>query len=172
MLIVHGTYHFRAKRVAFRSDFCIPCNSRRTSICVRTLDVIHVFWVPVLPIGFFRRWYCTTCGQRPELARTARRSIKVLAAVVVAILALFFWLAPIRNSDDRTEVIAIWSLRIGSAIGLVAAVRWIAVGSDDVVRREHLAQLQPSDALACPVCLVNLLPGSPWRCPNCGMVRL
>ena len=172
MLIIHGTYHLRARRLAFRNDFCIRCNSQRTSICVRTLDVLHVFWVPVLPIGFFRRWYCATCGHRPELPRTARRSIKVLTAIVVAALALFFWLSPIRNSDDRTEVLAMWGLRIASALGLIGAVRWIAVGSDDVVRREHLAQLQPNDSLACPVCSVNLLPDWPWRCPNCGMVRL
>jgi len=172
VLIIHGTYHLRARRVAFRNDFCIRCDAPRTAICVRTLDVLHVFWVPVLPIGIFRRWYCATCGRSPELPRTARRSIKILAAAVVIALALFFWLSPIRNRDDRTEVIAIWGMRIGSVIGLIGAVRWIAVGSDDVVRRERLATLQPSNAVECPVCLVYLLPDSQWRCPNCGMVRL
>jgi ribosomal protein S27AE len=172
VLIIHGTYHVRATRVAFRNDFCIQCNAERTAFCLRTLDVIHVFWLPVLPLGFFKRWYCGTCGQRPELPRTARRSIKVLALIVLSALVLLFWLAPIRNDNDRTEVVAIWGMRVASAVALAATARWIAGGSDDVVRREHLTALQPSNALHCPVCLVNLLPGSPWRCPNCGIARL
>jgi hypothetical protein len=172
VLLIHGTYHLRATRVAFRNDFCIPCNAERTAICVRTLDVVHVFWVPVAPIGFIRRWYCTACGQRPDLPRTARRSIKVLALIVVSAMALLLWSAPIRNGEGRGEVITFWGLRIASGVGVIAIARWIAVGSDDVLRRARLRSLQPSYALDCPVCHVNLLPGSPWRCPNCGMLRL
>jgi hypothetical protein len=96
----------------------------------------------------------------------------VLAAAVVTCLALFFWLVPIRDKNDQSEVFAIWSMRIASVVGLTGAVRWIAVGSDDVARRERLATLQPSEAVDCPFCLVHLIPGSPWRCPNCGIVRL
>ena len=171
MFIVLGTYRFRAARVAFRNDFCIQCQAERTAICVRTLDVVHVFWLPLLPVGVFKRWYCSTCGQRPELARTARRSIKVLALIVVSAMAALLWLAPIRNKEDRVDAV-IWGMRIGSGVGLIAIARWIAGGSDDVVRRERLAALQSSDALECPVCSVHLIPGSPWQCPSCGMVRL
>jgi hypothetical protein len=96
----------------------------------------------------------------------------VLAAVVVGGLALLLWLSPVRNNNDQSEVFAIWTMRIASVIGLFAAVRWIAAGSQDVVRRKRLATLQPSHAVECPFCLVDLIPGSPWRCPNCGIVRL
>jgi predicted RNA-binding Zn-ribbon protein involved in translation (DUF1610 family) len=79
-LIVHGTYHFRPTRVAFRNDYCIRCAALQVAIC--------------------------------------------------------------------------------------------AVGSDDVIRRERLASLQPSTALTCPDCGVNLIPGPTWKCPKCGMTRL
>jgi hypothetical protein len=96
----------------------------------------------------------------------------VLATIVVGLLALTFWLTPVRERDARSDVIAIWAFRLAASVGLVAAIRWVAAGSDDVVRRERLAALQPSAALECPVCSVYLIPGDPWRCPRCGMVRL
>jgi len=68
----------------------------------------------------------------------------VLLAIVLGILTFLFWLTPIRNLNDSTEVVAIWGFRAGMTIGFGAAVRWIAVGSDDTTRRERLALMQPS----------------------------
>ena len=51
MILIHGVYHWRPTPVAFRNDYCIPCRAERTSIQVRTIDVLHLFWVPLLPLG-------------------------------------------------------------------------------------------------------------------------
>jgi hypothetical protein len=170
-VIIHGTYQFRPRRVAFRNDFCIQCNTPRTAICVRTLDVIHVYWIPVLPLGFFRRWYCATCGARPNEARTARRSIKVLAMLTAAIMAALLWMAPFDGREPPADLVALWAFRIGFTVAVIGTIYWIAVGSDDVVRRRRVAGLPPNDALDCPICAVRLVPGDVWRCPLCGIVR-
>ena len=56
MLLVNGLYHFRPTRVAFRNDFCMSCHLPRRSVQIRTFDVWHLFRIPILPLGFPRRY--------------------------------------------------------------------------------------------------------------------
>src|ERR1039458_1806615 len=53
MRIVRGAYHFRTKPVAFRDDYCLSCGAPRRSIAVRSVDVGHIFWIPILPVLFW-----------------------------------------------------------------------------------------------------------------------
>jgi hypothetical protein len=166
-MLIEGVYHWRAKPVAFRNDYCISCRGERLAIQVRTIDVFHVFWIPVLPLGVYRRWWCTECGSRPDLSRTARRSIKVLAAVVATLMAPAFWLAPVPPEDEAT----FWFLRAGFALLSIAAWWWVARGSDDVERRQHLARIAPNQATECPFCKIALRHEEPPSCIRCGIVR-
>jgi hypothetical protein len=59
MILVHGFYRFKPKRVAFRNDFCLACAKAVRAFQVRTFDVLHVFWIPLLPV-----WHRPKCGIR------------------------------------------------------------------------------------------------------------
>jgi len=67
LFIVYGVYRWKAKRVAFRNDYCLVCGEARRAVQVRTFDVGHIFWIPILPAGFWKRWVCTVCGQDPHV---------------------------------------------------------------------------------------------------------
>ena len=170
MLLHYGIYHFAARRTAFRNDFCVRCDAERLAIQTSTLDVLHVYWVPVVPFGRIGRWHCLQCEHPVDRVRTSRRSIKVAFAIVLAIVAVLFWLEPV-DANDTSRVTLMWTIRVVVTLALMATLRWIAVGSDDVVRRERLETTGPCRLVTCPLCEVNLIPGSPWRCPQCDMVR-
>ena len=170
MHVHYGIYHFAAKRTAFRNDFCVRCDAERLAIHTTTLDVLHVYWVPLVPIGRIGRWHCLNCGHPVDRVRTSRRSIKVLLAIVLAIVALMLWLEA-AEAGDTSRVMSLWTIRLVVTLALLATIRWIAIGSDDVVRRAHLETIGPCRLVTCPACSVNLRPGSSWRCPQCDMVR-
>jgi hypothetical protein len=169
-MLIEGVYHWRPKPVAFRNDYCIPCATERVAIQVRTIDVWHVFWIPLVPLGAYRRWWCLECGRRPDLSRTARRSIKILLAVVLAGLASLTWFAPARASD-KDALITVWAMRLVFSSLLLATVWWAARGSDDVERRKRLPH-QPSEATECPLCKVSLQLTDPPKCVKCGIIRV
>jgi len=52
MLIINGIYRFRPKHVAFPNDYCLSCSQPRRSVQIRTFDTLHIFWIPILPLGF------------------------------------------------------------------------------------------------------------------------
>jgi hypothetical protein len=169
-MLIHGVYHWRPKPVAFRNDYCIPCGAERVVIQVRTIDVWHTFWIPLVPLGAYRRWWCSECGRRPDLSRTARRSIKVLLAVVLAGLAGLMWFVPASSSDSGDTIVA-WSMRLLFSSSFLAVLWWIAQGSDDVERRKRLPHIQPSQATECPLCKLSLQLTEPARCIKCGVIR-
>src|SRR5437879_4143615 len=76
MLIIRGAYHFRPTRVAFRNDYCLSCQAPRRAIAVRSFDVGHFFWVPILPVGYWRHWKCSECRRKPHSNLKLRRRLK------------------------------------------------------------------------------------------------
>jgi hypothetical protein len=171
MVLVHGTYRFRPKRVAFRNDYCMKCKAERIAVCVRTIDVLHIFWIPLVPLGARRRWYCIECGQPPDALKTVRQGIKLFAALSLALIALAYWVRPIDHPLNRGRTMEVWSIRVASLIGLAAILAWKPALSENAERVEHLARLASSQLPDCPVCHIPLHPGEPWKCPRCGMAR-
>src|SRR5262249_52837112 len=76
MLAVHGTYRFGEKRTAFRNDFCANCRLPCRAIQLRTFDVHHIFWLPLIPLGFKKRWFCTRCHRQSDVYAGTRRPFK------------------------------------------------------------------------------------------------
>ena len=53
MIIIHGVYRFAPKRRAFRNDFCLTCKAN---------------WIPLLPLGVWKKRVCSVCGRDPHVA--------------------------------------------------------------------------------------------------------
>jgi ribosomal protein S27AE len=169
MIIWHGLYSFRRKLVAFRNDFCLRCGVPRLAYRHRTFDVIHILFVPLLPLGFWKRWYCGTCGRNPHAAGRTRLPYKIAAAVVLGAITVVLFLEP----TGSHHVGAMWFIRGFYGIPFLLTCIWIARSKPDPHLAELLLAVQPSSTTSCPLCGVGLAPGQDaWRCPRCGMERL
>jgi hypothetical protein len=170
VLIIHGIYSWGRRRVAYRNDYCLTCDALRIAFQHRTVDVLHVFWIPVLPLGVWWRWHCALCGQDPHAHVRTRRGYKWAGAAVLLLMALSGWaVSPDEKPDDA---IFIWVMRLG---GLAAAgwAAWAAANSPpDRQLKDMLRAVQPILDAECPVCGDTLLPIEPaWTCRRCGLAR-
>ena len=173
MLVIHGIYRWRPKPIAFRNDYCIRCAAERVAIQIRTIDVWHMFFVPLLPLGAYKRWQCVKCGYPPSLPRATgvRRPIKIFVLLATLAIAATVWLTP-SETTSRGDLLGQWIARFIFLIPPVLVVRWLKRESVDIERRERLKSIPPSDATICPLCQVPLLLMEPARCHKCGVVRL
>ena len=162
---ITGTYHWLPKKVAFRNDFCRVCGDKRISFAVRTFDVFHLFFIPILPLGLWRRWYCTVCGNRPHWAPKVTRSVKIgymLLAVFLGAQAWFLF------DPAETDSDFLWTLRIGSPIVFLwALLAFIRRPVDDPFKEKLLA-VPPYADQTCPLCGGVLAMGVPMACSGCG----
>ncbi len=79
MLVFYGSYRWAPKLVAFRNDWCTQCQQQRLVVGRRTIDFGHLFWIPILPLGRWTRWYCGNCKSDPSQGAETRRPFRILA---------------------------------------------------------------------------------------------
>ena len=168
MLLIHGIYRFRPKRMAFRNDYCLSCGQARRSVQIRTFDAWHLFWIPLLPLGFYKRWFCTTCNRRPHVHPGTRRGFKWAGLAVLFIFGAAFWAMPL-----TPDILVFgWVFRIAAPLGFLLTLIHLLRAPKDPSLKEKLASIPPASDTACPFCgAALLLLSSQCSCPTCGVVR-
>lgn len=169
MMIVRGAYHFWPKRVAFRNDYCVVCDAPRRAVAVRTFDVGHVFWVPILPVGFWRHWTCSVCGRKPHTRSKLRNRLLFAGLYLLIAMSVGFWAVP----ADPSFELGTWVCRIAAPVGALVLLVYLLRGLKQPSLRKKLAAIPPAADTVCPFCAVPLAMGTGdrWSCPNCGAVR-
>jgi hypothetical protein len=170
MLLIHGVYHFRPSRVGFRNDYCLSCEAPRLAVQVRTLDVVHVYWIPFLPLGFWKHWACSVCGKDPHRRVRTARPMKWIGATILLLLAVTFWALPPETAGD--DEAWMWGFRIGAPVALLLTLVHLARTRAEPGLKERLAQVAPATTTTCPFCSSQLFDMPDWHCPRCGVRRL
>jgi hypothetical protein len=168
MLIVYGRYRFKPRRVAFRNDFCLRCNQPRRSVEFKTFDALHIFWIPLIPLGYRTRWICATCGNPPRESNRTRRPFKWAGLTVLLVLGIGAWLAPM----DQDISVMLWFFRIAAPLGAVLTLIHLLRTRGAPSPKAQIASVAPTTVTACPFCGVDLLlVSSQASCPKCGVLR-
>ena len=169
MLIIYGRYGFVPKVVGYKNDYCLFCKAEGLSVHVRTIDVLHIFWVPLLPIGMWKRWQCRKCSRDPHVSPTTRRSYKIAGAFLLAFITLAFWSVPIKGD---MEPATIWAFRIGAPVALGFTIWSITKHKAEPGLAARLRALRPLGTAVCALCGAPLVRGNEWRCSRCLAVQV
>jgi hypothetical protein len=169
VLLVYGIYNFRPKRVAFRNDYCLFCARPRRAVQMRTFDVVHLFWIPLIPLGFRRRWRCTACRRSPHVPRGTRPAVAWAFLAVLVILGVAVWMIPWAPHERIFE----WLMRVAMPVFAIFTLVHILRVPRGPSLKEKLAVISPAVDTVCPFCGSALLVlSSRGSCPVCGVVRV
>lgn len=105
MLVMHGTYSLARKLVAYRNDYCLQCDAPRLAFQHRTFDVLHAFFLPVLPLGLWKRWQCAVCGRNPHESGRTRKSLKWAGTAILGLMSLSMWVVSTQEKPEDAVVI-------------------------------------------------------------------
>lgn len=138
--------------MAFRRDHCRSCGTNIVAERIRTLVLLTLFWIPLCPIGFRRRWLCRQCEKPPHRPPRTRRRTKILVILLcmVGVMSAFL-VAPEREQPEMVLWVALFY-----GAGLLAASVWLLAHRHFPPRSHGLALLAEAD-----------LPPLRW-CPFCG----
>ena len=167
MLVVYGVYHWWPKRIAFRNDYCLRCCQESRAERIRTFDVGHVFWIPLLPCGFWKHWYCAKCRHDPHEFPGIRRIFRWIGLAILILLAAASWAMPV----EADFVAGSWIFQIGAPIAAILTLVHLLRTPADVSLKERLAGILPASDATCPFCGVQLIVGERCFCPRCAVVR-
>jgi hypothetical protein len=169
MFIVHGAYHFWPKPVAFRDDYCLTCQAPHRAIAVRTFDVGHIFWIPILPVGFWKHWKCAACGRDPHVNPKTRRSFLWAGFLCLIAVSVILWEIP----SEGDFGIGGWVLRLAAPAAATLLLNYLLRAPTERSLPERLAAVPAAADMACPFCSTPLVAGTGtrWSCPACNAVR-
>jgi hypothetical protein len=167
-MIVLGIKRFGPQVVAFRNDFCLTCNGPRMSVLVRSFEAMHLYWIPIVPLFWRKRWTCSECGADPH-ARVASGSLTLVAfALLLLVLGAAAWSMPVDPADPALS----WGMRVLPPLGALGVVGWLVVRPRPAELKEALRVVQASTLEACIDCERSLLFSPVPHCPHCGIQRL
>jgi len=169
MVIIYGVYRWKPKRGAFRNDYCLRCNAPRRAVQIRTFRVGHIFWIPLIPAGFWKDWSCTVCGRDPHKIGKTRRGFRWVGLFILLLFTALFWVMPF----DLEIGTMTWIIRVAAPVGAVLTLTHLLRTSPEPSLASRLAMIPPASDTACPFCGTQLLIlASQCSCPTCGVVRI
>ena len=167
MLLLHGIYRFSEKRVGFRHSNCVHCEDARLTEQFRTFNFWHVFFVPVLPLGFVKNWRCATCGKNPNPVRE-RPAVLIAGAVVLGFAGASMFVGGFFMPRDQLTA-------IGIGLGMLffsALCVWVLKRQLRTDRILAAARVVPIENDNCPYCPGKIRAETFSECNGCGARRV
>ena len=101
MLLIHGVYKFLPRLVAYKECRCNHCEEVIHAEQRTAWYVLHLYWIPLLPLGRYSFWRCAECDHDPS--ERVRESVTLLVLGVICFsiffLALLFPFIPDRDPE-------------------------------------------------------------------------
>ena len=167
MPIFFGWYRFAPKLVAFRNDWCTQCHGEHLTFGRRTIDFGHFFWIPILPLGVWTRWYCSNCNMDPAESAETKRPVRILTWLLVAPIAVIAAIPVYKN--DPTVQGGFTLFVLVAAAGAFLFVSWWAFKSLGDTHDTRRARVQPYASDECPLCSGTIMTSMPKKeCSSCG----
>ncbi len=164
MFIVHGTYRVAPRFVAYRNDWCNHCDKPVLAQQWRSFYVGHLYWIPLVPLGFYKIWRCQICARNPrERLRTSMGFI-VAGLLVCAVIFVITFLVPYSANDAAL----VWGIRFAAVVLVVVFARWLNSRWKESPPDRIVQPLTNDRCLFCDGMMTDY---PQWHCVECGLIR-
>lgn len=166
MLLIHGIYRFCRRRIGCRRDYCNACEQEHLAEQWQSFNVLHLYWVPVLPLGLWDRWECAQCHRDPRGRYHTASWVMYLALALCGLLLLCSFLANVQGLNAKDQL-SLWAGR-GIVLGIFLIILWsMRRRRPGLSPEERRRQVVPLPADHCVYCEGPLKTGPRPYCPRC-----
>ncbi|MEZ6002900.1 MAG: hypothetical protein R3F17_04695 [Planctomycetota bacterium] len=168
-MLIHGIHRFGGKYLAFRMDYCLTCKGLRWAFLIRSFRWFHIYWIPLIPLGYDKSWQCVICANDPQAPTKTRLIFKLLAVLALSVLSLA---AIVSSKSESMSANEDQALRLGIWVSLLAAVVWTIRHKPELNRKQTRALAPITPVEYCPGCEGSMIRGQPDYCQSCGLQHL
>jgi hypothetical protein len=172
LIILHGVYSLGKKIVAYRNGFCLTCAVPRRIYGLRAFRFFHLFYVPLIPLGFGRIWRCSVCHFDPRENAAVEVGWAWFGSVLFGIMSVTGWFDA--QPDPRKVwgiLLSIWLIflfLLWRAVFITRRYRSVAM----LNRGDKQSFIKMANENICPFCGTMLMVGDHPICPQCGVERV
>ena len=162
---MEGVHSYKSRIVAYRNDFCVSCDAPRRTYQVRSFKAYQFYYIPVIPLGFWREWQCSECGRDPHAYPGFPRRVWWVAVLLAGIFAIT---GVIASFEKRDSIAIAWLMRFAFPAVFFTALWFALRNKPDWALREKLKDVSPDQDTACALCSGALIMDHGWHCSECG----
>jgi len=168
-MVIFGMYKFAPTLVAYRADYCLTCKEFTVSEHIRSFYVGYLYWIPLLPLGFWKQWFCAECSYQPHVRTETGRGMLILGGLLALLFAAVYW-----DTIPGTfgNPILNWFMRIAMPVAAVIAFKTAARRGNTPELEEKLRRLPEFKDGNCLYCTEQLVRDPKTRCLNCDIERI
>jgi len=110
MLFIFGTHLFGLRRYAYKYMMCGNCGTPRLFIQTRGFAWGHLFWIPLVPLGYQYSWHCAACAKENNTMPT---SFGIKLILLITLFFVFYMLTLGEWATNLGESVIWWQLGVG-----------------------------------------------------------
>jgi len=166
MLLIHGIYRWAPRMTGYRDGWCNHCRQVTHALQVKTWNVFHLYWVPVLPLGRYTALHCAVCKLDPTSRVSEPPALLFIGIVCFSLIFAAVMFAAFPPADQQTA----WIVR-AVMLGLIIVCAY-------KLRQRWKRPLPTAAAYIYPdslskFCQNPLVPmHDSWYCEPCRLVRI
>jgi len=111
MFFIFGTHLFGLKRYAYKYMNCSHCATPRLFIQTRGFAWGHIFWIPLIPLGYQSSWHCASCAKEDNVVPT---SFVVKILFLIALLGALYMVTLGEWAESLADSVIWWQLGLGA----------------------------------------------------------
>lgn len=122
MFLISGFKQFNLHRYSYKWMQCRRCQQPQVFEQWRWSAWMHLFYIPLIPVGYQYEWRCTACGSKAASDQETGLITKFL------LLVLALWLEYILAFEYQSvEVLASWqpALRWSAVVVVLLTITWL-----------------------------------------------
>ena len=164
MLIIHGTHRIAPRMIAYRNDWCNHCEQPVLARQWRHFYLGHIYWIPLLPLGFYKTWRCAVCAKDPRERVRTSQGIIIAGLAVFSLAFVVFLFGP--NTGEEAPMI--WGMRLLFGGLAVVFALWLISRSKETPPQRNV---EPLTNDSCLMCGGRMTDYPQWHCVECGLIR-
>jgi hypothetical protein len=162
MFLIFGIKRFGHKKVGYGKDFCNSCQNEAVVERYRWFSWIHIFFIPLIPVGYYSHTRCTICTNDPNAKVRTPIWQKGIFLIVIAGLNWVLYQDGLLTNLSYGLVIKLISMLMFIGCGY-----WIYKGRNEVSKKERRKQLTPVDQKTCIMCEGDIVVAKKTTCSRC-----
>ena len=113
MFFIFGTHLFGLRRYAYKYMMCSNCDMSRLFIQTRGFAWGHLFWIPLIPLGYHYSWHCASCAKEDNKMPT---SFTLKLVILLALSVVLYMLTVGEWATLVGDTVLWWQMGTGSLL--------------------------------------------------------
>ncbi len=162
MFFIFGLRRFGLKKVGYGKDFCNSCENEAIINRFQWFTWCHIFFIPLIPLGYHSKFNCTICGNNPHAMKNTPLWLRILFIFILLCIG-----STTITSGLYRHFSFGWIIKTLITFAITAACYWVFRKLNQATFKEQRSKITPVNQQVCVLCDGEIVQKKQPTCSRC-----